>query len=142
MRHLAAATILIVLSCASCTPTQRVTARKVDQLHLLRDSAQLVQARSFDFRLFDSCWIVTDTVTTLIVRHAVAAVSAIDSVRTVSTELQTEYVRDTLTLTPHAPLMVQSKKKGLAWLCPLVVFGFVLILIISCALWLYFKKIF
>ena len=94
------------------------------------DTTTLIHVRRAELVQLETLREIRGLDTVVVLRSAILKTVVVDTLAAASTALQSDHSADTTqTLTTH-PLTAPSKKKGLAWLCPLVVFG--------CVIFLYF----
>ncbi|MBR6448856.1 MAG: hypothetical protein IKS96_02720 [Fibrobacter sp.] len=82
----------------------------------------MVQLETLRYHFADTVKMVTRTI---VVRQ-----SSVDTTAAASSELRSDLSAGSSETTTTTPLTVQSKKKGLAWLCPVIVFGCLIFFVI------------
>lgn len=87
-------------------------------IHVSR--AELIQLETLRYHFADTVKMVTRSVTVRQVQT--------DTTAAASTELRSDSSAKKTQTSLQTPLTAQSKKKGQAWLCPIAVFGCVIIL--------------
>lgn len=92
------------------------------------DTTTLIHVRRAELVQLETLREIRGLDTVIVLRSAILKTVVVDTLAAASTALQSDHSADTTqTLTTH-PLTATSKKKGQAWLCPLVVFGCVIFL--------------
>lgn len=99
-------------------------------IHVSR--AELVALETLRYHFPDSTHMVTRSVT---IRQRIT-----DTSRAAASTVQAQSTADTTQTTHTNPLLAESKKKGLAWLCPLAVSALSLVFAIFLLYFLLFKK--
>lgn len=99
------------------------------------DSVLLYRVRLADLVQLETLRFIPSGDTLTVTRTARLSARFADTTKQTSTELHSSHSADTTKTAQWRPLTAESKKKGLAWLCPIVVSVSVLFFLIF--LWLY-----
>lgn len=137
---LLAAFILIVSSFVSCRAKLTQTTSTHAELRHYSDSVQLFRVRLADLVQLETLRFIPSGDTLTVTRTARLSARYADSTMQTSTELHSSHSADTTKTAQWHPLTAESKKKGLAWLCPLVVSVCVIIFAFFLGLLWYIKK--
>lgn len=93
------------------------------QLERWNDSTTLVHVSHSEIVMLETIRFHHADTLKMVTRKIVVRETAADTTAAASSSLHSDFVADTTQTTSQSPLMVQSKKKGRAWLCPLIIFG-------------------
>lgn len=94
------------------------------------DTTTLIHVRRAELVQLETLREIHGLDTVVVLRSALLKTVVVDTLAAASTALQSDHSADTTQTLTTYPLTAPSKKKGQAWLCPLVVFG--------CVVFLYF----
>lgn len=78
--------------------------------------------------------------TTVFVCNKNVTLQHVDTLTSASSSLRSDLAAEKTQTVQERPLMVKSKKRGVAWLRPLIVFGCVFFLALFLWFWFYVKK--
>ena len=137
---LLAAFTLIVSSFVSCRARQRQTTSTHVELRQYTDTALLVRVRLADLVQLETLRAYPSGDTQVVVRSARLSARFADTTQQTTFELHSSHSADTTQTIAVGPLTAESKKKGLAWLCPLVGSVCVIIFVFFLGLLWYIKK--
>ena len=104
----------------SCKAHTRILTQRVETLEARRDTLASVEAKWQQLFVSDSLWIIRDTDTTRVVRRLAVDSRAVDSFESASSRLVGTRRDSVVVRQVDQPLSAESKKRGLAWLWPIV----------------------
>ena len=126
---------LTALLSTSCAPRKRIVTETRTSLKTWTDTTTLIHVSRSELVALETIRYHFADTTKMVTRKVVVRQNQADTTARASLALRSSFSADTTQTRLQPPLMVESKKKGLAWLCPLAVFGCVVIFtIIYCVL--------
>lgn len=137
---LLAAFILIVSFFVSCRAKLTQTTSTHAEVRHYSDSVLLYRVRLADLVQLETLRFIPSGDTLTVTRTARLSARFADTTKQTSTELQASHSTDTTKTAQWHPLTAESKKKGLAWLCPLIVSVCIIFFVIFVTIVLYIKK--
>jgi hypothetical protein len=126
MPRLLVAFSLIALLSTSCAPRKRIVTETRTSLTKWMDTTTLIHVGRTELVALETIRYHHADTNKMITRKVVIRQQQTDTTARASLALRSNFTADTTQTTQLPPLMVESKKKGQAWLCPLVLVGCVI----------------